>query len=186
MPRRDVKLRIDKALATIKELPPTSTSPNLVVDLTNLAKDPAVRQVFDAAGRDPTMIGNWLTIFVAMANGRFGPAGHGAERVWDSALLSSLLANFLRLRKNYPTLSDSQLCNMISKNIVHFAKNRASRLRRMLSDALDPAKNLLLKHVLAGFPPEVLQADQKHRRRKISLEELPDRWDEARAELALA
>lgn len=186
MPRRDVKLRIDESLAAMKKLPPARSSDDPKVDLAILAKDRAVQHAFKVAGRDPTVIGECLAILIAVLNARFGPAERGAEKVWDSARLSSLLASFLRLRQKHPTFSDGQLCKKITETVRLFEKNKASRLRRMLSDALDPAKNLLLKHVLANFPPEVLLADQKRRQRKISWEALPDHWDEAKVELTAA
>lgn len=186
MPRRDVKLRIDERLAAIKKLPPSRVSGDPRVDMNDLAKDPAVQKAFDVAGRDPSVVGDWVVLLVAFVNARFGPAARGAEKVWDSVRLSSLMSSFLRLQKKYPTFSDDQICKKITKTVRHFEGNEAGRLRRMLCDARDPAKNLLLKHVLAGFPPDVLQADQKRRHRKILWEDLPDHWDEAKAELTAA
>ena len=140
-------------------------------------QDPAVSLACEKAGLDQNNPAHLAALFGTLARVFFPSGEPGAPVVWDSFSLSHLLLQYLRARAGNPGLSREAVCEELAK-LPMYRKQKAATLRRVLTTAADPDKNLLLRHVLAGLPEPLLRIGE-HRGRPRPFpewQELADHW----------
>lgn len=183
MPQRDLRSRIDRGLKALKNSindADTHDSNSLHafrIALERCRTHPAVIEACKFAGvdhKDPTTLGKMLVVF---ADARFTKRKGGTDEVWDSVMLSFLLRHYLRRVNQRPELADGKICAQMVQQLKAFNEMTPSTLRRRLRAAMDPKKNMLLKHLLANMEETSRAAA---RRRGMSLPDwrmLPDDWE---------
>ena len=182
MPQRDLRSRIDDRLKALKNTARnTSGSANSPLScsaaLESCRKHPAVVEACKLADVDPNDPAVLSAMLIALASARFSKGKGGSPELWDSFMLSSLLRHYLLRVNRRPELSDEKILGQMVREMKQFQGMKASTLRRRLSDALKPQRNLLLRHLLANME-ETSRTSLK--RRGYSLPDwrtLPDHWD---------
>jgi hypothetical protein len=175
MARHDVRNRFDQNLSRLRAAP--AEAARMGADRFSLGKDDAaLRRVFDQSGLDPGDPRSWAILLRAMARARY-PAR--PEVRWNSASWSQLLLDFLRACQREPD-SVLAVCRKLIERRARWSTLSPETLRRNLDQAVNPERNLLLKHALASLPTPVLRHMPGHRRGGVvDVDSLPDRWDEA-------
>jgi hypothetical protein len=107
------------------------------------AWDRPILNAFKAFDLDPHNLSNWRQLLGHLAYVLF--AEPGAPRKWPDQRLCLLLADVAAYKRKNPETSDTAICIWLHKKKKW--KNIPSRLRRVLQDARDPARNGKLERI---------------------------------------
>jgi hypothetical protein len=126
--------------------------------LGSYGRDAAERPILDAFkafGLDHRSVIDWYTLVQHLANVLFPTARPGRPKKWPDERLCRLLADVAAARRKHPNASDTAICKWLEKR--YSVSDR--RLRRVLQDARNPARNSLLAEVaLALVTPQIREA----------------------------
>ena len=106
------------------------------------ASERPIRDAFKAFGLDHRNLSDWRALVFHLAHVLFPtPRPPGAPREWTDERLCRLLADVAAYKRENPKASDTAICNWLKRN---WPKHSPGRLRRVLQDARNPARNDLL------------------------------------------
>jgi hypothetical protein len=105
----------------------------------NAIWDRPILKAFKAFDLDPCYLSEWRQLLGHLAYVLFPE--RGAPRKWTDERLCLLLADVAAYKRKNPTASDTAICIWLKKN---WPKHDPRRLRRLLQDARNPARNDLL------------------------------------------
>jgi len=112
------------------------------------ALDP-ILAAFNAFDLDHRSLSDWRSLVFHLAHVLFPtPRPPGAPREWTDERLCRLLADVAAYKRENPKASDTAICNWLKRN---WPKHSPGRLRRVLQDARNPARNDLLWRTAYGF-----------------------------------
>ena len=101
-----------------------------------------IHAAFKAFGLDHRSIDDWYNLLAHLARVLFPtPRPPGAPREWTDERLCRLLADVAAYKRENPKASDTAICNWLKRN---WPKHSPGRLRRVLQDVRNPARNDLL------------------------------------------
>jgi hypothetical protein len=120
------------------------------------AAEKPILDAFKAFGLDHRSLSDWYSLVSHLTRVLFPtPRPPGAPRKWTDERLCKLLADVATYKRKHPTASDTAICDRLSKK---WSKEPAT-LRRVLSDARNPARNsMLAKVALALVTPQIREA----------------------------
>jgi hypothetical protein len=108
-----------------------------------------ILDAFKAFGLDHRSLSDWLALVSHLARVLFPtPRPSGAPREWTDERLCKLLADVAAYKRKNPKASDTAICIWLKKN---WPKHSPGRLRRVLQDARNPARNDLLARTAYGL-----------------------------------
>jgi hypothetical protein len=113
----------------------------------NAIWDRPILKAFKAFDLDPCYLSEWRQLLGHLAYVLF-PYRPGAPRKWTDEQLCLLLADVAAYKRKNPKASDTAICIWLKKN---WPKHDPGRLRRVLQDARNPARNDLLWRTAYGL-----------------------------------
>jgi hypothetical protein len=131
--------------ALLGESQPDGT--NLQLD-ENAIWDRPILKAFKALDLDPCYLSEWRQLLGHLAYVLFPEHRPGAPRKWTDERLCLLLADVAAYKRKNPKASDTAICIWLKKN---WPKHSPGRLRRVLQDARNPARNDLLARTAYGL-----------------------------------
>jgi hypothetical protein len=122
-------------------------------------RDAAERPILDAFkafGLDHRSLSDWRALVFHLAHVLFPtPRPAGRPRKWPDERLCELLADVAAYKRKKPEASDVAICNVLAKKW----STKPRRLRRILQDAGNPARNRVLPETaLALMTPQLRAA----------------------------
>jgi hypothetical protein len=100
-----------------------------------------ILKAFKEFDLDPGYLSEWHQLLGHLAYVLFPEHRPGAPRKWTEEQLCRLLADVAAYKRKNPKASDTAICIRLKKN---WPKHSPGRLRRVLQDARNPARNDLL------------------------------------------
>jgi hypothetical protein len=114
----------------------------------NAIWDRPILKAFKAFDLDPCYLSEWRQLLGHLAYVLFPEHRPGAPRKWTEERLCLLLADVAAYKRKNPKASDTAICIWLKKN---WPKHSPGRLRRVLQDARNPARNDLLARTAYGL-----------------------------------
>jgi hypothetical protein len=114
----------------------------------NAIWDRPILKAFKALDLDPCYLSEWRQLLFHLAYVLFPEHRPGAPRKWTDEQLCLLLADVAAYKRKNPKASDTAICIWLKKN---WPKHNPGRLRRVLQDARNPARNDLLARTAYGL-----------------------------------
>jgi hypothetical protein len=108
----------------------------------------SILKAFKEFDLDPCYLSEWRQLLGHLAYVLFPEHRPGAPRKWTEEQLCRLLADVAAYKRKNPKASDTAICNWLKKN---WPKHSPGRLRRVLQDARNPARNDLLARTAYGL-----------------------------------
>jgi hypothetical protein len=113
------------------------------------AVERSILDAFQAFGLDHRSLSDWRALVSHLAHVLFPtPRPSGAPRKWTDERLCKLLADVAAYKRKNPEASDVAICIWLKKK---WPKHSPERLRRVLQDARNPARNDLLARTAYGL-----------------------------------
>ena len=113
------------------------------------ASERPIRDAFKAFGLDHRNLSDWRALVFHLAHVLFPtPRPPGAPREWTDERLCRLLADVAAYKRKNPKASDTAICKWLKKK---WPNDTPARLRRVLQDARNPARNDLLARTAYGL-----------------------------------
>jgi hypothetical protein len=103
--------------------------------------DRPILDAFKEFDLDPRYLSHWRQLLGHLSYVLFGRRRAGAPKIWTDEQLCRLLADVAAFKRKNPEASDSAICIWLKKK---WPKHSPDRLRRLLQDARNPARNDLL------------------------------------------
>jgi hypothetical protein len=118
------------------------------------AAEKPILDAFKAFGLDHRSLSDWRALVFHLAHVLFPtPRPPGAPRKWTDERLCQLLAEVAAAKRKHPNASDTVICKWLEKR---YRPVSAARLRRVLQDAGNPARNrVLAEAALALVTPQI-------------------------------
>jgi hypothetical protein len=110
----------------------------------NTAWDRPILNAFRAFDLDPRDSSHWRQLLGHLAYVLFAERRFGAPRRWTDQRLCLLLAHVAAYKRTNPDASDTAICIWLKKK---WPKDSPGRLRRVLQDARNPARNGELERI---------------------------------------
>jgi hypothetical protein len=107
----------------------------------NALWDKPILDAFKAFGLDHRYVSHWRQLLGHLAYVLFPEHRPGAPRKWTDERLCRLLADVAAYKRKNPEASDTAICIWLKKSWPEYSPGR---LRRVLQDARNPARNDLL------------------------------------------
>jgi hypothetical protein len=114
----------------------------------NALWDKPIFDAFKAFGLDHRYVSHWRQLLGHLAYVLFPGHRSGAPQKWTDERLCLLLAEVAAYKRKNPKASDTAICIWLKKN---WPKHNPGRLRRVLQDARNPARNDLLARTAYGL-----------------------------------
>jgi len=168
MPRKDLSRRLASEIALAKRIKKLEETPKKVQEETqelpgslagglaalrgesqpeslkldeNAKWDRPILKAFKAFDLDPCYLSHWHQLLGHLAYLVFPEHRPGAPRKWTEERLCLLLADVAAYKRKNPEASDTAICIWLQKSWPEYSPGR---LRRVLQDARNPARNDLL------------------------------------------
>jgi hypothetical protein len=121
------------------------------------ASERPILDAFKAFGLDHRSLSDWYSLVSHLTKVLFPtPRPPGAPRKWTDERLCQLLAEVAAAKRKHPNASDTVICKWLEKR---YRSVSAARLRRVLQDARNPARNSMLAEVaLELVTPQIREA----------------------------
>jgi hypothetical protein len=148
------------ALLQLADPWPASGDPGEPAPLGSYSRGVSERPILDAFkafGLDHRNLSDWRALVSHLARVLFPtPRPPGAPRKWTDERLCRLLAEVAAAKRKHPNASDTVVCEWLEKRDRSVS---AKRLRRVLQDARNPARNrLLVETALALMTRQIPEA----------------------------
>jgi hypothetical protein len=122
------------------------------------AAEKPILDAFKAFGLDHRNLSDWRALVFHLARVLFPTLRPpGAPRKWPGERLCQLLADVAAAKRKHPNASDTVICTWLEKR---YRPLSAARLRRILQDARNPARNQVLATAIALVGPQILEAER--------------------------